>query len=56
MNMMSLVKVGKTVGSVAGSASLPGLLVKVGVGLAFSIVADKAAKKLVEKIERKRAE
>ena len=55
MNMMSLVKVGKTVGTVAGF-SVPGLLVKVGVGLAFSIVADIAAKKLAEKIERKRAE
>ena len=55
MNMMSLVKVGKTVGTVAGF-SVPGLLVKVGVGLAFSIAADITAKKLVEKIEGKRAE
>ena len=50
MNMMSLVKVGKTVGKVAGF-SVPGLLVKVDVGLAFSIAADIAAKKLTEKIE-----
>ena len=53
MNMLSLAKVGKTVGTVAGSTSLPGVLVKVGVGLAFSIVADIAAKKIAEKIETK---
>jgi len=54
MNMLSLAKVGKTVGTVAGF-SVPGLLVKVCVGLAVSIAADIAAKKLVEKIEKNQA-
>ena len=53
MNMMSLVKVGKTVGTVAGF-SVPGLLVKVGVSIAVSIVADLAAKKIAETIEKNR--
>ena len=41
--MISLMKVGKTVGTVAGSTSLPGVLVKVGVSIAISIATDYGA-------------
>lgn len=54
MNIVKLAKVGKSVGTIATvTTGVPGLLVKLGVGLAISLVTDVVAKKLSKKIAEK---
>ena len=56
MNVGTMMKVGNVVGTAAGAMSVPGILVKIGVGIALSVATDLVTKKVTEKLTENRAD